>query len=137
MIRKTSVEVYRRIQEEGLLSKLRFEVYSILYKYGPLTAGECWSGFFPNRQRSSISARMSELEARGVVFQQSERICALTKNKAIAWATTDSLPVDPPAATKKEPCPHCQGTGYLDDHESPKPTKFEGPARPWKQTLFD
>ncbi len=140
MIRPTSIEVYRRIKEEGLLSQLRFEVYEILYKYGPLTAGECWSGFFSNRQRSSISARMSELETRGVIYQQAERICGLTGNKAIAWATTDSLPADPTPAKKKEPCPHCMGTGYWDDHERPV-TKvkelFQTPARPWKKSLFE
>lgn len=135
MIRRTSIEIYRRIKEEGLLSQLRFEVYDVLYRYGPLTAGEAWSWYFSRRQRSSISARMSELEERGVVYQHEERVCGLTGNKAIAWATTDRLPVDPPKKEAKKPCPHCQGTGY---YQEPQPAKtFERPAPTWKESLFD
>lgn len=111
-IRRTSLQALAKIREEGLLSKLRFEVYECLFKHGPLTAGEAWSRYFPHRQRSSISARMSELEARGVVYQESERPCALTKNNAIAWDVTTNLPVDPPKLHFIA-CPHCSGKGKL------------------------
>ena len=68
-MRRTSIEVYQKIQAMGLLSQLRFEVYEVLVNHGPLTAGEVWDRFFKNkRQRSSISARMSELEERAVVY---------------------------------------------------------------------
>lgn len=111
--RRTSVLAYEKIKAEGLLSQLRFEVYEILYKHGPLTAGEAWSMYFPNRQRSSVSARMSELEARGVVYQVEERPCSLTSHQAIAWDVNASLPVDPP---KKDfmKCPRCNGHGKLE-----------------------
>jgi len=102
-MRRTSIEVYQKIQAMGLLSQLRFEVYEVLVNHGPLTAGEVWDRFFKNkRQRSSISARMSELEERGVVYQACTRPCSYTGNNAIAWATTDNLPLDPAKKSKKE-----------------------------------
>lgn len=100
MIRETSIEAYITIKEKGLLSQLRFEVYETLHNNGPMTAGEVWSRFFKDvRQRSSISARMSELEARGVLEQYEVRPCEYTGNLSIAWAVTDKLPHSP----KKKP----------------------------------
>lgn len=116
MIRRTSIEVFRKIEAEGLLSKLRFEVYRVLFHHGPLTAGECWSRFFKNeRQRSSISARMSELEERGVIYQVCERPCGYTKNTSIAWDVTDKLPIEiKKAKHDKIKCSYCKGKGYIE-----------------------
>lgn len=93
MVRETSIECYRKIKEQGLLSQLRLEVYDVLYNYGPLTAGEMWSRFFiKQRQRSSISARFSELEEMGCVKVTSERPCGYTGKVSIAWDVTSELP---------------------------------------------
>ena len=97
--RNTSREVYERIKSEGLLSRLRFEVYEVLFQHGPLTASETWDRHLPNRQRSSISARFSELEAMHVVVGTKERRCGYTNNNAIAWDVTANLPV--PLAREK------------------------------------
>lgn len=102
MARRTSIEAYRKIKADGTLSQLRFEVYDKLFHAGPMTAGECWSRYFKNtRQRSSISARMSELELRGVVYQVSEVRCGYTGNTSIAWDVTEHLPIRPKLVKKE------------------------------------
>jgi len=120
MIQRTSLEVYHRIKSEGLLSQLRFEVYEILFRHGPLTAGEVWSRYFrERRQRSSISARMSELERRGAIVVHEARACGYTGNTSIAWRTTNNIPSEIDTETKIK-CDHCNGKGYI------KPTvKFD------------
>ena len=130
-MRQTSIDIYRRIEAEGLLSDLRFSVYKVLFEHGPLTAGEVWSRFFHSaRQRSSISARMSELEDRGVVFQAEERECGYTGNRAIAWDVTLNLPREP-LKVPTEPCPHCKGKGKI-----PKRLKKEEPPGNESQDLL-
>lgn len=95
-MQETSLLAYEQIKAKGLLSRLRFEVYEAIFKNGPMTAGEVWSRYFKDvRQRSSISARMSELEARGVLEQYEIRPCEYTGNLSIAWYVTDQLPHEP------------------------------------------
>lgn len=88
----TSREAYERIKTEGLLSQLRFEVYEALFDHGPATAGELWDRFFNGRQRSSVSARMRELERFGVIRERCTRACGLTGKTAIVWEITGDLP---------------------------------------------
>lgn len=114
MIRQTSIETFRKIEAEGLLSKLRFEVYSVVVINGPMTEGECWRFHFQGRrQRCSITPRFSELEARGVIRVVGERSCKFTGNNAQVWESTDNLPTEPPKITKIK-CPYCKGKGHIE-----------------------
>ena len=40
MIRKTSIECYNQIKQEGLLSKKKLQVYEAILKLAPCTSGE-------------------------------------------------------------------------------------------------
>lgn len=109
-MRHTSVEVYRQIRNEGLLSELRLEVYETVFNHGPITQGETWMKL--HRPRPSVTPRFAELQKRGVLKIVGERECASTGRKAVLWDVTDSLPVEP----KKElwvKCSHCCGKGKL------------------------
>jgi hypothetical protein len=116
MTRKTSIEVYRRIQSEGLLSKLRFEVYDLLFQTGPLTGIvdqlSRRSGRF--RAGGTYNGRLSELRRAGVVDEVGIAVDPITGNNVILWDVTDRLPVkfEKP---KRYKCEHCKGNGYIEE----------------------
>jgi hypothetical protein len=111
-MRKTSLQTYRQIESEGLLSALRFEVYSAIYRAEePITQGECWATYFPHRQRHDVAPRFAELEARGVIASVGERVCRVTGRRCMVWATTNNLPKEPPKKAKVK-CEHCAGKGF-------------------------
>lgn len=111
MVRKTSIEVFRKIEADGLLSKLRFAVYKCLYDNGPMTAMEICSKLKIAKQ-VSISPRMSELVERRVVEEIGEKICSITNHRSIIWATTNELPFNRKKPQKIKCC-HCKGRGYF------------------------
>ncbi len=114
MTRRTSIETFRRIEAEGLLSKLRFDVYRAIYTLGPSTINEVYNAAFKaTHQDRSISPRFSELEARGAIVSTKVRKCRITGNEAHEWVTTDDLPHPPPKKTKIK-CPTCNGKGHLE-----------------------
>jgi hypothetical protein len=100
MARKTSAEAYRTIEENGLLSKRRFEVYDCLYYHGPMTASETFrriSGGRPNYNfDSNTRARFTELRDQGVIAEIGEKKCAVTGMTVILWDVTSELPTPLP-----------------------------------------
>lgn len=117
-VRPTSIEVYRRITAEGLLSKRRMQVYEYLYAHGPCTVNELfrmtWGG--TRVVQANFGARLNELEKMGVAVRTHTKICDVTGNNVDVWQTTDSLPIKliQPARVK---CFRCGGTGYEQEHE--------------------
>lgn len=112
MTRETSAAVYKQIEEEGLLSRLRFEVYSAIFKHGPITQGECWKDHFSHQQRHTVAPRFAELEARGVIKTVGQRPCGVTGRMTLAWDVTTNLPKEP-KKIEKETCPRCEGHGWI------------------------
>jgi len=91
--RPTSLKVYREIEEEGLLSRMRFKVYSTLFKYGPMTAGELTHRIKgPNEVHPSYHRRLDELGDLGVAERLHIRPCEITGRNAYVWAVTNKLP---------------------------------------------
>lgn len=113
MTRQTSIDAYRKIESEGLLSKRRFEVYSVLFKHGPLTTGEVWWNYFKDFgiSQNSINPRMSELVTAGVVCEVGTRECSITGQTCIQWDVTANLPIKY-EKPKKIKCEQCKGKGY-------------------------
>jgi len=77
MIRQTSIDAYRKIEAEGLLSKRRWQVYDILYEFGPMTGGECFAKLIEKHKfqfptNSNVTTRLGELRGLG---------CAMEKRK--------------------------------------------------------
>lgn len=89
MVRKTSINVYNEIKNNGLLSKRRFEIYSAVFKYGPVTAMEVFKKLKLNTNQSG---RFSELRDMGVIQEVGEKQCSITGRTAIIWEATDNLP---------------------------------------------
>jgi hypothetical protein len=104
-VRETSLEVYKRINDEGLLSKMRLKVYNELYKHGPCTCGELMRAMRVDKldRQGNVWSRLCEMRDQGVVAEVDKRECTVTGNKQLVWATTNSLPDKYiPRKTKKE-----------------------------------
>lgn len=97
MTRQTSIQAYRTIEANGLLSKRRFQVYSALFHGGPLTAAELAHkipGYKSESVGFNIHARLCELRARECVIELGEKKCSLTGNNVILWDVTEKLPTE-------------------------------------------
>jgi transcription initiation factor IIE alpha subunit len=105
MIRKTSIETYNKIVNNGMIPKKRMEVYKALYEYGSMTSSEL---FQLKGWKTNQSGRFTELQETGVIQEIGTRACKVTGNKAIVWCTTDNLPISRPKvktkAMKKTEC---------------------------------
>jgi len=119
MVRETSIETFHQIEAEGLLSKRRFETYSVLFKNGPLSATGI-ATLIPNFKSPSVGfnvhARLCELRDIGVVKECGTVECPHTGRRVILWDVTNKLPLksDKP---KKIICKHCHGKGYTIEQQ--------------------
>lgn len=91
MIRQTSIDVFRRIEAEGLLSAQRLKVYKILFVEGPLTGSEI-NELLGGK---SYHKRLSELLDLGVVVALGRRTCRVTGESVLEWDVNSLLPRTP------------------------------------------
>ena len=90
--RQTSIDCYNQIKEEGLLSNMRFRVYSALLAMGkPSTTREVYETMNVIKQEAT---RFTELRKLGVIYEVQNRKCNITGRTSIEWDLTDRLPVD-------------------------------------------
>ena len=90
--RQTSIDCYNEIKEKGLLSNMRFEVYSALLSIGkPSTTREVYETMNVLKQEAT---RFTELRKLGVIYEVQNRKCTITGRTSIEWGLTDRLPVD-------------------------------------------
>ena len=106
MTRQTSMDAYRKIKSEGLLSKRRLEVYETLFHFGPMTANETFEKLYkkdigPKNAASNSAARFSELRDMGVIQEIGERKCSVTGMNVISWDVTSWLPTKIKKPSKK------------------------------------
>lgn len=94
--RRTSINIYRQIEADGLLSKRRWQVYSTLFKHGPLTGTQLSkivrSSFGGWSLSETIRNRLTELRDAGAVAELGEVKCPINGNQVILWDVTDQLP---------------------------------------------
>lgn len=103
-VRQTSIDTYRRIESEGLLSDMRWRVYCVLYDHGPATRAEVMKRLeHPGMVRQpDIYNRLSDLRARRVATVVGERECSITHNRCQLWDVTDQLPVKPEGVARPD-----------------------------------
>ena len=97
MTRQTSIATYNHIKDNGILSKRRWEVYSLLFQHGPATCTEIWKKH--GGLQHSITPRLAELEVRGFIYEVGKRPCTFTGQNCIVWDVTDRK--DPLEVVKK------------------------------------
>lgn len=115
-MRETSIQVFHQIEAEGLLSKMRFMVYSIVVNKGPLTIAEA-SKYVPLIDSRSISPRFAELERVGCIAAIGRKICSVTGREVILWETTNKLPVKL-EKPERHKCKTCDGKGYTEETQA-------------------
>ena len=90
--RQTSIDCYNQIKSEGLLSNMRFRVYSALLAIGkPSTTREVYATMNIIKQEAT---RFTELRKLGVIYEVQNRTCTVTGRTSIEWDLTDRLPVN-------------------------------------------
>ena len=93
MTRQTSIEAFNKIKKKGLLKRLRWDVYKVLFDHGPLTSNELAVRYFSPLQYQSLSSRFSELRDMGVIQEIGKKKDDYTKMKVILWDVTNKLPI--------------------------------------------
>lgn len=92
-MRQTSIDVYHKIEREGLLSKMRFLVYKEIFEHAPITCGELYHRHLNHIQQNTITPRMAELEKQNVIRVIDKRECGITGQLCSVWDVTNELPI--------------------------------------------
>jgi hypothetical protein len=97
VIRDTSIEAYKAITENGMLSDRRWRVYDILFHNGPLIGARVAELYYFQYGRTSASEtirnRLTELRDMGVVRETGKTFDPNTGMTVIVWDVTSKLPV--------------------------------------------
>lgn len=118
MIRETSIEAYNEIKANGILTKMKFETYRLLFRYGPMTANQLMAKakllapYKTHQSIESLGRRLSELRDQGAVKELGKIVCPISGHKCIQWDVTSRIPVKL-EKPQKEKCKACGGKGYL------------------------
>jgi hypothetical protein len=115
-MRRTSIECYNKIRDNGLLSRVRWKIYDCLYKYGPLTTRQVYKRLGIT-DIGNISSGLAAMRTRGCVDEEGEVVCEETGHTVILWDVTNRLPLklDKPRKIK---CKLCDGKGYHVEQQS-------------------
>lgn len=120
MTRQTSIDAYHA--NKDLLSQRRWEVYSILYKHGPLTSSELFEHykkyFKPNfSYNMNVHSRLAELRACNVAMEVGKKECSIKNNLVILLDVTDKVAIkfEKPKLFR---CAHCKGTGKIKEQQA-------------------
>ncbi len=119
MTRETSIEAYEKIKASGLIGRRQREVYDVLFWHGPMTSAEAFvilNEKSPVKNITQSRARFTELRDFGVIEELGRKTCSVTKHSAIEWRVTGKMPI-PKKKRQEDPCPACNGTGWVGYHK--------------------
>lgn len=113
--RQASDDSYRAIRENGLLVGASLAIYDILFRFGPLTAGEVFGVCIADnlghvKVKGAVCGRLTELSRKGVVRSLGRRKCGYTGQVVTLYDVTDRLPI---------------GSGRLEEAVGAKITRLE------------
>ncbi len=103
--RATSVTAHEAVMADGTVRDQQKQIYSALYRHGPMTATECIQVVNESGTRTiseNTHTRFAELRRRGVIHEVGKKVCAHTKKRCISWDVTGEPPLP---AEKAEPRP--------------------------------
>jgi hypothetical protein len=95
MIRQTSIDCYNQIKREGLLSKRRLQVLSVMMYLAPCSAEEVEREFIKRYGIKGGWKQLSVLRDQGVLKELGTMTCPITGRNVIEWDMTGNLPVKP------------------------------------------
>lgn len=114
-VRNTSIEAYNIIKDNGLLSRLRFQVYDYVFHHGPSSIRDA-ARHFKNQYSNSLSTRFSELRDLGLLDEIGEKQDPQSLKRVIIWDVTDKLPIKTEKAIRSK-CNACGGSGYISEQQ--------------------
>lgn len=118
MTRRTSIEAYNAIKENGLLGQIQWRVYQYVFYHGPCTAKSAWQAISPEKGSGVILTRFSELERMGAVETIGKTIDPHSKMPVLLWDVTDRIPVkQKKRKSTKVRCSYCDGRGFVEQLE--------------------
>jgi len=94
-VQQTSVDVYRKGLDSGLIKNLAAEVFALIMEYGPISSRMVHQRYcdqIQQRDTRSVCPRISELKDLGVIEQSHVEPCQVTGNKAIYWRIAMACP---------------------------------------------
>jgi hypothetical protein len=98
-VRDTSIEIYRKITESGLIGQKQLDVFRIIYANGPLTGSQISKQMqslgFVSHVSETVRNRINELRNMGVVKELGKVPCPITGNTVYQYDITGNLPVRP------------------------------------------
>lgn len=130
--RETQAWAYRNIRDSGLLSRLRFLVFEVIYEQQDLGPEGVTSGELDRRLSTlratwsrSASPRLIELVRLGVIEELDPRECQATGQRVIAYKTTGRLPdraalVRRVGLSREDKACAAQALRYLWQHVAPE-----------------
>lgn len=98
MTRQTSVDAYNKLKASGDLSLRRWQVYEVVYQYGPMTSAMAHQQLVHESRVGKIAqtrARFTELLDMGVLQEMGTTICPITGHRVILWDCTSADTVKP------------------------------------------
>lgn len=99
-MRQTSIDCYRQIKKEGLLSERRLQVLEAMVSKSPCTGGELEKYMNDTFNVRGGWKQLSILRDQGVIYELGTTICTVTGRNVIEWGITGNLPVKPKAKSK-------------------------------------
>ncbi len=121
MVRRTSLQAFKRINDEKLMGPFQTDVYNIIFEHGPMTAGQVafhYQKIHPrtHRGRNENAKRIYELVQYGVAYDTKVEVpCPMTGFNAVLWDLNEKLPNrKKPVKYDKILCCNCGGTGYVE-----------------------
>jgi len=97
--RQTSIDCFKQIQAQGLLSKRRLEVLETILQSAPCTSSEAITNAKVKFGVFGVSSRFTELRDLGVIYEKGIKKCTVTGRNVIEWDLTDRLPIDKKVTT--------------------------------------
>lgn len=92
MVRRTSIDAYYQIRDEGLLSKRRFQVYEVIVNHGPINANQIHQEHLSGLPQRSVTPRLIELMRLGVIAETHTGPCPITGHSSNFYVATEDLP---------------------------------------------
>jgi len=92
-MRATSLKAYHDIVASGLLTKMRLEVFTELWKNGPLTQTQVDHNLKSDRVvNASFHKRLSELERMGTIARVGTTVDPVSGMNVYLWDVTEKMP---------------------------------------------
>lgn len=98
--RQTSIDCFKQIQAQGLLSKRRLEVLETILQSAPCTSSEAIRNAKVTFGVFGVSSRFTELRDLGVIYEKGIKKCTVTGRTVIEWDLTDRLPINTKLSTE-------------------------------------